>query len=45
MTYPDAPTALTEVVASRSASSITFTWVDGTYNNGAAVESYQVWMS
>ena len=29
MTYPDAPTTLTEVVASRSASSITFTWVDG----------------
>lgn len=29
MTYPDAPTTLTEEVASRSASSITFTWIDG----------------
>lgn len=45
MTYPDAPTTLTEVVSARAADSITFTWVDGTYNNGAAVVSYKVWMS
>ena len=29
MTYPDAPTTLTEVVSERAADSITFTWVDG----------------
>jgi hypothetical protein len=40
MTYPDAPTTLTEVIASRSATSITFTWVDGANNNGAIVTDY-----
>lgn len=45
MTYPDAPTTLTEVVSARAADSITFTWVDGTYNNGAAVTSYRISMS
>lgn len=45
MTYPDAPTTLTEVVSSRAADSITFTWVDGTYNNGAVVTSYRISMS
>jgi cellulose 1,4-beta-cellobiosidase len=29
MTYPDAPTTLTEVISERAADSITFTWVDG----------------
>jgi hypothetical protein len=29
MTYPDAPTTLTETVLARAADSITFTWVDG----------------
>lgn len=45
MTYPDAPTTLTEVISARAADSITFTWVDGQYNNGAAVTSYRVSMS
>lgn len=45
MTYPDAPTTLTEVVSARAADSITFTWVDGTYNNGAVVTSYRISMS
>lgn len=45
MTYPDAPTTLTEVVSARAADSITFTWVDGTNNNGATVTSYRISMS
>ena len=45
MTYPDAPTTLTEVVSARSATSITFTWVDGQYNNGSPVTSYRVSIS
>jgi len=45
MTYPDAPTTLTEQTLSRAADSITFTWVDGQFNNGAVVTKYRVSMS
>ena len=42
MTKPDAPVTLAEVTASRTASSITFNWVEGPSNGGASVLDYRV---
>ena len=42
LTNPDAPTMITEFVSSRSATTITFTWLEGTKNGGAAVLDYRV---
>jgi hypothetical protein len=37
ITYPDAPVDLEETVASRTASSITFTWSDGLKDGGSSI--------
>lgn len=42
LTYPDAPVNLAEQVASRTASSISFTWEEGASNGGAPVLDYRV---
>lgn len=42
MTIPDAPINLAEVEASRTASSITLEWEDGTSDGGATVIDYRV---
>lgn len=42
LTLPDAPVSLLETVASRTASSITFTWSQGVSNGGAPVLDYRV---
>jgi hypothetical protein len=42
LTNPDAPVNLAETIASRSATSITFSWELGTANGGAAVLDYRV---
>jgi len=40
--YADKPVSLTEVTASRAATSITFTWVAGPLVRGSAVFDYQI---
>jgi large repetitive protein len=42
LTNPDAPTNLAEVVAARTASTITFTWSEGAQNGGAEILDYRV---
>lgn len=42
LTNPDAPVNLAETIASRSATSITFSWEDGAANGGATVLDYRV---
>jgi hypothetical protein len=42
MTQPDSPANLQEVVTSRSATSITFTWDDGASNGGDTIIDYRV---
>ena len=42
LTNPDAPLNLKETVASRSASSITFSWELGVANGGAPVLDYVI---
>jgi hypothetical protein len=45
ITFADAPKDLQEVVAARTASSITFSWAAGDQNGGASVTSYRVSMN
>jgi titin len=42
ITYADAPRTLAEVVASRTPSSITFTWLAGAEDGGSTVTDYRV---
>jgi hypothetical protein len=42
LTNPDAPINVEETVASRSSSSITFTWQVGAANGGTPVIDYRV---
>lgn len=42
LTISAPPTALTETVSQRSATSITFSWTAPTINGGAVVESYRI---
>lgn len=42
LTYPDAPVDLTETVAERTSSSITFSWSEGATNGGTPVLDYRV---
>lgn len=42
ITYPDAPISLTETIASRSPTSITFSWTEGPSNGGSAVLDYRI---
>lgn len=42
MTYADEPTAITETVASRTATSITFTWTAPATNGGTPVIDYTI---
>lgn len=43
ITYPDAPLNLVELESARTATSITFTWIEGEQNGGSTVFSYRVW--
>jgi trimeric autotransporter adhesin len=42
LTYPDAPINLSETIAARSATSISFTWDEGAQNGGTPVLDYRV---
>jgi len=42
LTYADEPTALTETVAARTATSITFTWTAPVNNGGTRVIDYDI---
>jgi hypothetical protein len=42
LTYPDVPTSLTETVAARTATSITFTWTAPATNGGTPVIDYDI---
>jgi len=42
ITYPEAPVDLTEVIAERTSTSITFSWSEGLDNGGTPVLDYRV---
>ena len=42
LTYPDSPSGLTETIASRTATSITFSWTAPTFVGGTPVIDYTV---
>ena len=42
LTYADPPTGLTETVAARTASTITFTWTPPVFNGGTPVLDYLI---
>jgi hypothetical protein len=42
LTYPDAPISLAETIASRTPTTISFTWSLGAANGGASVEDYRI---
>ena len=41
--YPGAPLNLAELESVRTATSITFAWIEGEHNVGSTVFSYRVW--
>ena len=43
LTYPDKPVNLQEVVAARSATTITVLWEEGATNGGDTVDGYRLW--
>lgn len=45
ITYADAPLSLTETVAARQATKITFTWTAGLLSGGSSVIDYQVFQA
>ena len=42
ITYPDSPLNLFETESARTATSITFTWIEGEQNGGSTVFDYRV---
>jgi hypothetical protein len=42
MTEPDAPVSLTENIAQRSFTKVTFTWLDGASFNGSPIIDYTI---
>jgi hypothetical protein len=42
LTYPDAPTTLAEIQASRTPAKISFNWIEGPSNGGTPVLDYRV---
>ena len=40
---PDQPTALIEMVATKTSTSVTFSWIAPLNDGGSAITSYEIW--